>query len=430
MVSSPAGIALGLVGIALMLNPMKFAPGLIFDTRTVLISLAGLFFGYIPTIIAVVIAAVFRVSQAGPGVYMGVATIASAALLGCLWHRRLKDKLGQITFRDFYLFGVIVHLAMLACCIFLPQEIAFNVLKKIALPVLIIYPLATVLMGILLAGQYRRYKTQIALQASENGLRALFEQSADCLYVLDRQGRFLDFSPSACREMGYTREEMLEMSVIHIDPEFKQRDSEQWFWEKLPRDKSVTFDVIHHRKDGSTFPAEIMLTRLDKEDGVFVLASCRNVEERKRHESELAATRDFAENLINTANTMIIRLNGDGKLITFNQMAQEITGYTLEELRDKNWFEILVPQDRYPESGKNSTGSWQGGCPWNSKIPFSLNRAQKSMLFGVIMLSGSRAKLSAPFLSVWTSLNAETPRKHFAKVRKNSNFFSIPWPRG
>ncbi len=371
------GTIVGLVAIALMLNPMKFAPGLIFDTRTVLVSLVGLFFGYVPTIIAFVIAAVFRASQGGSGIYMGVATIASAALLGGLWHCRLKNKLGQITYLDFYLFGVIVHLAMLACCVFLPHDIAFDTFRKITPPVLTIYPLVTVFLGILLAGQYRRQKTQIALQASENSLRALFEQSADLLFVLDRRGNILEFSPSTAKELGYTNDELTNMNIDLIDHQFKHRENEKWFWEKLPREKSVNFEVELHRKNATQFPADVMLTRLDRAEGVFVLASCRNTEERKRQENEIAIVRNFADNLIKTANTMIVRLDVKGNLITFNQMAQEITGYAPEELCGQNWFEALVPRDRYPQVWEEFNRLMEGGLPREFENPILTKDGQE-----------------------------------------------------
>ena len=57
------GLVIGLIGVALMLNPWILMPGLIFDTRSVLLSTAGLFFGAIPAAVAVVVTGLFRIYQ-------------------------------------------------------------------------------------------------------------------------------------------------------------------------------------------------------------------------------------------------------------------------------------------------------------------------------------------------------------------------------
>ncbi len=67
------GFILGGIGIVLILTPWHFIPGIIFDTRSVVLSIAGLFFGLIPTITAMVITALYRLIMGGAGAYMGMA---------------------------------------------------------------------------------------------------------------------------------------------------------------------------------------------------------------------------------------------------------------------------------------------------------------------------------------------------------------------
>ncbi|MCA9944906.1 MAG: hypothetical protein KC449_15580 [Anaerolineales bacterium] len=61
------GLALGLIGLAVMFTPWEFSPGIVFDTRSILLSLTGLFFGAIPALVAVVMTAVLRLFQGGQG---------------------------------------------------------------------------------------------------------------------------------------------------------------------------------------------------------------------------------------------------------------------------------------------------------------------------------------------------------------------------
>ena len=73
------------------------------------------------------------------------------------------------------------------------------------------------------------------------------------------------------------------------------------------------------------------------------------VQERIQAEAGLRAAKDYAENLIATANAMVIGLDRSGNVVVFNKAAEEITGYRMEELQNRNWFEVLVPRDRYPQ---------------------------------------------------------------------------------
>lgn len=95
-----SGLALGCIGMAVMLTPWTLAPGVIFDTRSVLIGVAGLFFGTLPTAIAVAITATLRVYQGGLGVFTGVSVIVASGLIGVGWRRLRKAPLAEISFEE------------------------------------------------------------------------------------------------------------------------------------------------------------------------------------------------------------------------------------------------------------------------------------------------------------------------------------------
>jgi PAS domain S-box-containing protein len=67
--------------------------------------------------------------------------------------------------------------------------------------------------------------------------------------------------------------------------------------------------------------------------------------ERKRIEAELKKARDFAENLIETANVLVVGLDLQGNVIIFNNAAEKVTGYSREEVLNRNWLELFVPED-------------------------------------------------------------------------------------
>jgi len=74
----------------------------------------------------------------------------------------------------------------------------------------------------------------------------------------------------------------------------------------------------------------------------------KQIDEHKLAEESLFKANDFTESLVQNANVIVVGLNNDGEINLMNQTAENITGYTADELKGKNWFGILVPEDKYP----------------------------------------------------------------------------------
>ena len=73
------------------------------------------------------------------------------------------------------------------------------------------------------------------------------------------------------------------------------------------------------------------------------------VSDRRIIEKSLLKEKEFVENLIQTANVIIVGLDSESRVNILNETAENITGYTLNELKGKNWFDVLVPKEKYPE---------------------------------------------------------------------------------
>ncbi len=116
--------------------------------------------------------------------------------------------------------------------------------------------------------------------------RALLDQSHDAIEVIDPETmRILDVNETSCTELGYSREELLSMTVPDINPEFSGACSAQ-ILERMRESGFAVRESVHRRKDGSTFPVEISgrSVRLDRE---YIVAVSRNMPERKLTEEKL-----------------------------------------------------------------------------------------------------------------------------------------------
>ena len=158
------GFVIGLIGIILMLTPWILIPGLLFDTRSVMLSVSGLFFGNIPTLIAMIITGIFRLSIGGEGEWMGLAVIILSGVIGMLWNKFRPLRNSKHYVIELAAMGIIVHLVMLGCIIFLPAGQRSVTLKTIIVPVLSVYPLTTVLLGTLMFRQFRNLQNRKAAE--------------------------------------------------------------------------------------------------------------------------------------------------------------------------------------------------------------------------------------------------------------------------
>ena len=161
------GLVLGIICVAVMSNPWTFGSGIFFDTRSIILSLGGLFFGAVPVGIATLVAMSYRIYLGGGGVFMGGGTIVTAGLLGILWRHYRGRSLAQITSGELLIFGVVVHSALLLWTLALPAPVVLHVISVIAPFWLILYPIATVILGRLLSGRLAYTELTEALSKSE-----------------------------------------------------------------------------------------------------------------------------------------------------------------------------------------------------------------------------------------------------------------------
>jgi PAS domain S-box-containing protein len=129
------------------------------------------------------------------------------------------------------------------------------------------------------------YEARGAPQATEERFRRLVEHAADGFFLHDLQGNFIDVNKRACESLGYSREQLLSMSVQDIEMEY----SSDWMdlWSDMMPGVPIAMEGVHRRKDGTQFPVELRVERFYSEGTPLVLAIVRDVTARKRREQAL-----------------------------------------------------------------------------------------------------------------------------------------------
>lgn len=187
------GLIVGGIGIVLMLSSVELSPGLIFDTRSILISVTAIFYGGIPTGIAVLLISAYRIMMGGTGAVMGVLVTVLTAATGLLWkHFRFQKiiKRQKSKWVEFYIFGLITHLVMISCALSLPRNMAIETIKTIAGPVLLVYPLGVLALCLITFYIQNAVQTKTMLAEIEIRFSAVFNQAPIGIAIANRDKTF------------------------------------------------------------------------------------------------------------------------------------------------------------------------------------------------------------------------------------------------
>jgi PAS domain S-box-containing protein len=354
-----AGFVIGTIGICVLLMPWTFAPGIIFDTRSVLLAVSGLFFGMIPTVVAVVMMAAFRVVLGGSGAWTGVSVIIASGAIGVAWRHTHQHQRASLSFWRLYLLGLVVHVVMLTLMFTQPLQTAIQILRSIAIPVLVIYPITTAAYGTLMVERLRRDLRTAAVRESESSFRVLFEQAAFGVAKADvKTGRLVLANQHFADLLGYTREELLALNVQAVtypdDRAETQRNTQELASGRI---SSYVLVKRYVRKDGSVIWSNVTVSRLwDKGDEPdFIMAAIEDITDRKRAEDALVASEtqfhELYENM--TSGCAIYSVINDGAtgadyiVSNFNRAALHMEGKTIDEVVGKSLRDLRPRIDDY-----------------------------------------------------------------------------------
>ena len=208
-----------------------------------------------------------------------------------------------------------------------------------------------------------RNKIERELRESERRFRQLFEQSVDAIYVHDEEGRFVDCNPQACRLLGYSREELLTMSVKDISrdvltPEERARQEEEGgtLWQRAMAGEPGIFSHGHEeeniRKDGTALPVEVRVGSVDYGGRRMMLVSVRDITDRRHAEEALRQSEERFREAFENASTGVALVSLDNHYLRVNRALCEMLGYSEEELLSKRSFDITHPEDQVKSRGR------------------------------------------------------------------------------
>lgn len=256
------GILFGAVALLGMMNPFVLSEGVFFDGRSVIISVCTYFFGPIGGLVAMLPPMVYRIHSGGSGVIMGTSVILSSYLGGLLFYYLRTIRFKEIKLFHFLLMGIFVHAIMIILIITIPSAIRTDTINKMGFTIIIVYPLATVLIGKILFDQQARNNLVEKLSVSEEKFRSLANNMnmgvAVHKIILNQKGETEDFIFEYANDKyeeitGLKLNEIIGKKITEVLPSTPKKTIAQygevaisgkpWHFESYSRQRNIYFEA-------------------------------------------------------------------------------------------------------------------------------------------------------------------------------------------
>jgi diguanylate cyclase (GGDEF)-like protein/PAS domain S-box-containing protein len=179
-----------------------------------------------------------------------------------------------------------------------------------------------------------------SLKASEEQYHFLFSNAPVGITVTSFQGKISASNQAMQELMGYSQEELKVISIrdFYVDPDERERLLALTRKTGMVRD----FETKYRRKDGEVITVLINTDLVNFEgEQNLLLTSIRNISRLKRVEEELTQERDLTNGILNTAASLILVIDHEGRIIRFNYACEKTSGYSFRDVYGKYIWETL-----------------------------------------------------------------------------------------
>ena len=326
------GALLGVAALIAMQLPVHLAPGVTIDARTILVAIAGYYFGWRGGLAAFALSASYRLALGGVGTVAGIVALGAVATLGAVLQRQRRFPL--MNSGSLLLFGIAVAATSLVSgLIFLPREFAWPIMSGIFLPVMMVYPIGVLLYGKLLGSEYLRQQTLKSLGESEERYRTAFLTSPDSINISRlADGLFLEVNDGFVKLTGWAAKEALGKTAYELNI-WRMPQDRQRLVEALQRDgycKNLEAEFV--TKSGRVITCLMSAHIMELKGETCILSVTRDITARKSTEDQL---RKLSQAVEQSSDSIVIT-DIHANIEYVNEAFVSGTGFSREEVLGKN----------------------------------------------------------------------------------------------
>ncbi|MEG4058166.1 MULTISPECIES: PAS domain S-box protein [unclassified Microcoleus] len=184
-----------------------------------------------------------------------------------------------------------------------------------------------------------RKQAEAALQVSEQNLRTIFNNVYDAIFIHDLEGKILDVNNRMLEMYGVNPEQATKLSIKN---DYSTRgnpiEKMEELWERVLAGETGRVEWKARRpNDGSTFDAEVALSRINLNGNLSIIANVRDISERKQTEAELQHAQNFMESVLKTIPVGVVAKDAQElRFVLWNPVAEQLLGFSEAEVIGKN----------------------------------------------------------------------------------------------
>ncbi|MGC2477737.1 MAG: PAS domain S-box protein [Candidatus Sulfotelmatobacter sp.] len=197
----------------------------------------------------------------------------------------------------------------------------------------------------------QKKRAELAMRHSEHRYRTLFEKTVAGVGIVSLDGRIIDCNDAWARMFGHSKAD--ECRGGQVQDRYQDPAEHAILVAELEENGFFLNREWHLRKNDGSSLWVLMNSVLIAEDRSepLIQSTMFDITSRKQAEQALFHAKEFSENLIQTANVIILGLDVHGHVTLLNREGEQITGYTFPELKGES-LSVLVPKDRFPDVWK------------------------------------------------------------------------------
>lgn len=195
-------------------------------------------------------------------------------------------------------------------------------------------------------------------RATEEALamaRHVLDKTADAIFWADEAGRFVYVNDAASVSLGYSRDELRTMNVMDVDATHNDGIQLSSFVQGLLQERVMNFETVHRRKDGSTFPVDLVVNLMEYGGQRYLCGFARDITLRRQAEATLLQAKEAAEdaaraknqflaNMSHEVRTPLTGIMGMSQLLHLTPLSEEQEEY-LHNLDDSSQSLLVIIND-------------------------------------------------------------------------------------
>jgi PAS domain S-box-containing protein len=195
--------------------------------------------------------------------------------------------------------------------------------------------------------------------------RKVMDDISDAMFMIDPQtSHYIGFNRSAYECLGYSRDELSRLGVIHIAQNISSVEAWRGWVESIREKAGAVFESSYRRKDGTIFPVEVSARLLNYAGKTIMLELVRDITERKRAEEALQESDARLKRILETAIDAFISIDSQEVILEWNPQAALMFGWSRDEAVGRKVSDLIIPEihrddhqrgfDHYRKTGEGS----------------------------------------------------------------------------